>query len=76
MRGILTGPVEDLATEARARINDRIALTMSQSIMYGFKSDRHELQARMASCDRSPQNECLHQKPFWRWRGAFARQTV
>lgn len=40
MRGILTGPVEDLATEARARINDRIALTMSQSIMYGFKSDR------------------------------------
>lgn len=35
---IMAGPVEKLQTEKRTRIVDRAALTVSQNIMYGFKS--------------------------------------
>lgn len=40
MRWVLTGPVEHLATEARTGITDRLALTMSQNMMFGLKTDR------------------------------------
>ena len=40
MRWVLTGPVQHLTTEARTATSERFALTMSQTIMHGFKSDR------------------------------------
>lgn len=35
---IMVGPAEKLQTEKRTRIVDRATLTVSQNIMYGFKS--------------------------------------
>lgn len=40
IRWIMIGPVDCLETERRTKVVDRAALTMSQNIMYGFKSDR------------------------------------
>lgn len=35
---IMVGPAEKLQTEKRTRVIDRATLTVSQNIMYGFKS--------------------------------------
>ena len=40
IRWIMVGPVEKLETEKRTNVVDRATLTVSQNIMYGFKSSR------------------------------------
>ena len=40
IRWIMAGPVEKLQTEVRTTIVDRGALTLSQNLMFGFKSKR------------------------------------
>ncbi|KAL8604466.1 hypothetical protein ACOMHN_042294 [Nucella lapillus] len=40
IRWIMVGPAEKLETEHRTSVVDRVALTVSQNIMYGFKSRR------------------------------------
>ena len=40
IRWVMVGPVEDLETENRTNIIDRGVLTLSQNLMYGFKSRR------------------------------------
>ena len=37
---ILMGPADSLETKKRTKVVDRAALTVSQNIMYGFKSNR------------------------------------
>ncbi len=39
-RWIMVGPVDELETETRTSVVDRLVLTVSQNIMYGFKSNR------------------------------------
>ncbi|KAL8597167.1 hypothetical protein ACOMHN_050503 [Nucella lapillus] len=40
IRWIMVGPAEKLETEHRTSVVDRVALTVSQNVMYGFKSRR------------------------------------
>ena len=40
IRWIMIGPAESLETQRRTKVVDRAALTVSQNIMYGFKSNR------------------------------------
>uniref|UniRef100_UPI00358E794E uncharacterized protein n=1 Tax=Myxine glutinosa TaxID=7769 RepID=UPI00358E794E len=40
IRWIMVGPMDELETEAKTSVVDRTALTLSQNIMYGFKSTR------------------------------------
>lgn len=40
IRWILVGTVNELATGTRSRVVDRMALTVSKNIMYGFKTNR------------------------------------
>ena len=40
LRWIMIGPVEELETAKKTSAVDRVALTVSQNIMYGFKSDK------------------------------------
>ncbi|XP_077149149.1 uncharacterized protein LOC143810148 [Ranitomeya variabilis] len=44
IRWIITGPINSLETQRRTKIVDRAALTMSQNIMYEFKSKRQDSQ--------------------------------
>ena len=37
---IMVGPIDELETEKRTRLIDRSALTVSENIMYGYKSTR------------------------------------
>ncbi|KAK5915517.1 hypothetical protein CesoFtcFv8_001101 [Champsocephalus esox] len=53
---IMVGPAEKLETEKRTRVDDRATLTVSQNIMYGFKSSaqvKYKPSSESASC-RSP----------------------
>ena len=43
MRWIMMGPTENLETEKRTKIVERSALTLSQNIIFGFKSNRQVL---------------------------------
>ena len=40
IRWIMAGPANELETEVRTHAVDRAALTMSQNLMFGFKSKR------------------------------------
>ncbi len=40
IRWIMIGPADSLENEKRTKVVDRAALTVSQNIMYGFKSSR------------------------------------
>ena len=40
MRWIIAGPAQQLQTEVRGDIIDQAALTLSQNVMFGFKSKR------------------------------------
>lgn len=40
MRWIIAGPADDLETEVRTHVVDQAALTLSQNLMYAFKSKR------------------------------------
>lgn len=54
---IMVGPTEKLETEKRTRVVDQATLTVSQNIMYGFKSCaevKHMPNSELASF-RSPQ---------------------
>ena len=60
---IMVGPVDELETEKRTRIVDRSALTVSENIMYGYKSTRQvqykpkatSTASRMSHSKESPQ---------------------
>ena len=39
IRWIMMGPADSLETKKRTKVVDRAALTVSQNIMYGFKSN-------------------------------------
>ena len=40
IRWIMIGPADSLDSESRTKVGDRTAVTVSQNIMYGFKSNR------------------------------------
>ena len=50
LRWIIVGPVDELETEARTTAVDRMVLTVSQNILYGFKSSR-QVKYKAASRD-------------------------
>ncbi|XP_069603021.1 uncharacterized protein [Ranitomeya imitator] len=50
IRWIITGPIDSLETQRRTKIVDRAALTMSQNIMYEFKSRRSRHTVDLPSC--------------------------
>lgn len=62
IRWILVGPEEELQTEMRSRTVDRSALTISQNIMYAFKT-RRQVQHEPKQALDSFRTQCVRENP-------------
>ena len=62
IRWILVGPEEKLQTEMRSRSVDRSALTISQNIMYAFKTQR-QVQHKPKQAQDTLRTQCVRENP-------------
>ena len=68
IRWIMAGPADKLQTEVRTTIVDRGALTLSQNLMFGFKSKRQVTSTnRVTRVLDSGLNKLAKTPKYWVW---------